>query len=130
MNPEFLSEQDVLDIHALQMARFGGSSGVRDHGLLASAVAQPQAAFDGSFLHPDLFEMAAAYLFHLTSNHPFVDGNKRIGLAAALVFLDINGLGIRNGTEELYSLTMAVAQGQLQKPAIAAQFRALHERDM
>lgn len=76
-------------------------------------------------MHADLFEMAAAYFFHLVQNHAFVDGNKRIGLAVALVFLDLNGVGITNGTEALYALTMAAARGEVSRDEIAATLRAL-----
>lgn len=82
MDPEYLTTEDVLEIHADQIERYGGSGGIRDRGLLEAAVAMPQASFDGQLLHGDLFEMAAAYLYHLVQNHPFVDGNKRAGTAA------------------------------------------------
>ena len=125
MTPEFLSVEDVLDLHAGQLERFGGGTGIRDIGLLESAVAQPQAMFGGEFLHADLFEMAAAYLFHLVSNHPFVDGNKRTGLLAALVFLDLNGVTLDYGSEGLYSVTMAVASGQMPKTQVAQELRRI-----
>ena len=94
MTPEFLTVEDILEIYAMQVGRFGGTAGVRDQGLPESAVAQPQMTFGGEFVHADLFAMAAAYLFHLVQGHAFVDGNKRVGLLAALVFLDINGISI------------------------------------
>jgi death-on-curing protein len=94
MSPDFLTLEEVLEIHSTQLARFGGAAGVRDVGLLESALSQPQASFGGQYVHEDLFEMASAYLFHVVSNHPFVDGNKRAGLLSALVFLDINGIEI------------------------------------
>ncbi|MBT9557553.1 MAG: type II toxin-antitoxin system death-on-curing family toxin [Myxococcales bacterium] len=125
--PVFLTVEDVIAIHALQVERFGGSPGLRDAALVESAVAQAQASFGGQFVHNDLFEMAAAYHFHLVQNHAFVDGNKRIGLAAALVFLDLNGLPIETGTEALYELTMAVAQGERTKAEIATSLRSLTE---
>ena len=115
MNPDFLTVDDVLIIHEDQINQFGGSFGLRDRALLESAIAQPQISFDGIFVHIDLFQMAASYLYHLTSNHPFVDGNKRIGLAAALVFLEINGIEILKGTDELFELTMRVAFGAVNK---------------
>lgn len=127
MSPEFLTVDDVLEIHAIQIELFGGSAGVRDGALLESALAQPPAAFGDEYLHDDLFEMAAAYLFHISSNHPFVDGNKRVALAAALVFLKLNGVVVRHGTDALYELTMAVARGELEKPGIAARLLALFE---
>jgi death-on-curing protein len=80
---EFLTVEDVLAIWKHQIERFGGSDGLRDRGLLGSAVAQAEASLAGVYMHEDVFEMAAAYLFHLVSNHPFVDGNKRVGLAVA-----------------------------------------------
>jgi death-on-curing protein len=92
--PLFLDIEDVIELHATQLAIYGGGAGLRDRGLLESAVVQPQLFFDGEFAHPGLFEMAAAYLFHIVSNHPFVDGNKRAGVLAALVFLDVNGISI------------------------------------
>jgi len=84
--PQFLKLQRVLQIHESQIESFGGSSGIRDLGLLKSALAMPQASFGGTYLHADLYEMAAAYLFHIVSNHPFLDGNKRTGTAVALFF--------------------------------------------
>jgi len=73
--PTFLDVDDVLALHEAQMERFGGADGVRDQGLLESAVAQPQASFGGQYVHADLFTMAAAYAFHIAENQPFVDGN-------------------------------------------------------
>ena len=117
----FLDVDDVIELHASQLELFGGGAGLRDQGLLESAVAQPQASFGGHLAHDGLFAMAAAYLFHLVSNHPFVDGNKRIGLIAALVFLDLNGVSIAHPTEALYELTMGVAEGRIDKAAVAAE---------
>ncbi len=125
MTTEFISVDEVLALHAQQLQRFGGAAGLRDHKLLESAVAQPQATFDGAFLHHDLFEMAAAYLYHLVRNHAFVDGNKRTGLLAALTFLDLDGAPIQCGTDALYDMTMAVAQGRLHKAQVAEVLRRL-----
>lgn len=94
VSPEFLQISDVLSLHADQVERYGGKSGVRDMKLLESALAQPQTRFGGNYLHEFPFEMAAAYLFHIVKNHPFVDGNKRAGVVAALVFLDFNGIDL------------------------------------
>jgi death-on-curing protein len=123
MLPVFLSLQDALLIHRHQIERYGGDPGVRDLGLLESAVAMPQAGFGGAYLHADLFEMAAAYLFHIAMNHPFVDGNKRAGTATALVFLEINGIEVNVGQDTLVKMVLDVAQGKAEKPAIAAFFR-------
>ncbi|RME65178.1 MAG: type II toxin-antitoxin system death-on-curing family toxin [Caldilineae bacterium] len=127
MTPEFLTVEDVVEIHALQLERFGGSAGIRDQGLLESAVAQPQMTFGGQFVHADLFAMAAAYLFHLVQGHAFVDGNKRVGLLAALVFLDINGISIERESETLYELTLAVAEGRTDKEEVAGVLRRVAE---
>ncbi len=125
MSPLFLSVEDILDLHARQLARYGGGAGLRDAGLLASATAQPSATFDGEYLHADLFEMAAAYHFFLVRDHPFVDGNKRVALLAALVFLDLNGIEIVSGTDRLYEITMAAARGEANKEELADSLRQL-----
>lgn len=125
LEPEFLDVEDVLELHAMQLELFGGGEGLRDRGLLESAVAQPQTSFGGQFAHGTLFEMAAAYLFHITSNHPFVDGNKRAGLLSALVFLDLNGVMLISGSEALYELTMAVAEGRVTKPEVAVELERI-----
>lgn len=123
MEPEFLHVDDVLQIHQDQIERYGGSPDLRDPGLLTSAVDTPRAMFDGRYLHRDLFEMAAAYLFHIVQNHPFVDGNKRTGTAAALVFLDLKGIEMAIEDDALVDLVLAVAQGQMAKPDVAAFLR-------
>jgi death-on-curing protein len=123
--PEFLTVNDILEIHELQIERYGGGTGIRDRALLESAAAQPMSTFDGGLLHRDLFEMAAAYLFHIVANHPFVDGNKRTGLVAALVFLDLNGIHLEHGSDELYQITMAVAEGRADKARIGWVMRHL-----
>jgi death-on-curing protein len=109
----------------LQIARYGGADGLRDRGLLESALAQPKATFAGELLHEDLFSMAAAYLFHIVQNHPFVDGNKRTGLIAALVFLDLNGISIEQDSPDLHDLTMGVARGEVTKDAAADALRQI-----
>lgn len=125
MTPEFLTTADVIAIHAQQREVFGGAAGVRDRALLESAVAQPRMTFEGSFIHPDIFAMAAAYLFHVVRNHAFVDGSKRVGLLTALVFLEINGVSIATGSDALYRLTMDAAEGRADKEQITATLRRL-----
>jgi death-on-curing protein len=90
VDPTFLSLDEVLEIHQEQIERYGGSDGIRDPGALESAVATPQATFGGEFLHTSIPAMAAAYLFHLCQNHPFIDGNKRVGANSAVTFLLLN----------------------------------------
>jgi death on curing protein len=123
VNPTFLTLDEVLAIHVDQIARYGGSPGVRDLGLLQSALAQPHATFGGRFLHADLIAMAAAYLFHIVQNHPFIDGNKRVGTVAAIVFLDLNGLELDAPEDQLEALVLSVAQGQSNSAAIDAFLR-------
>ena len=121
---DFLSLDDVLLAHCDQISRYGGDPGVRDFGLLESAIAQPQATFGGEFLHAYPFVMAAAYLFHIVQNHPFVDGNKRTGVVAALAFLELNDVQIDAPKGSIYDLTIAVANGLVGKPEIAEYFRS------
>jgi death-on-curing protein len=123
MLPLFLDLERVLRIHLSLIEAYGGEPGVRDVGLLHSAVAMPQAAFGGEFLHADLFEMAAAYLFHIAQNHPFIDGNKRTGAAAAVIFLDMNAVQIEADEDGLVELTLRVATGTAGKQQIAEFFR-------
>ena len=118
-NIDFLKLNDVLLAHEDQTSRYGGDPSIRDLGLLESALAQPQAAFGGKYLHEFPFEMAAAYLFHIVLNHPFVDGNKRAGAVAALLFLEINGIVVNPPKGSVYKLTLSVANGQIEKPEIA-----------
>jgi death-on-curing protein len=125
VTPEFLDREDALAIHAAQLGRFGGPAGVRDMGLLESALAQASATFRGKFLHPDLFEMAAADLFHIVANHPFVDGNKRTGLICALTFLRINGIVFEKDDPAFEQMAMSVAKGAMSKCEIAEVLRAL-----
>jgi death-on-curing protein len=117
---------EVLLILQDQIRRYGGTYGVRDIGLLSSALAMPASSFEGKYLHKDLFEQAAAYAFHICQNHPFVDGNKRTGLATALVFLSINGIELDDLHEELYRPMMDVSGKGKAKADIAVTFRRLH----
>ena len=119
MKPRFLSMDEVLQIHAHQLEVYGGSPGIRDLGSLESALAMPGAGFGEEYLHKDLFEMAAAYLFHLCQNHALVDGNKRVALASCRYFLHLNNLELRVDTDEWLTLTMSVARGAQEKSAVA-----------
>jgi death-on-curing protein len=119
----FLTTEMVQRIHEDQIQRYGGSLGIRDMGLLESAVAMPQAGFGGQYFHTDLFEMAAPYLFHIVKNHPFVDGNKRVGSMTAYAFLELNGKTFDAPEREYGDLVLAVAEGKRTKSAIAEFFR-------
>ncbi len=119
MRVEFLTLDEVLSLHADQIAGYGGSALVRDVGLLESALAMPAATLGGELLHPSLEEQAAACLFHLVKNHPFVDGNKRTGLVAMLVFLGLNGRRLEAPDNELIDLVLGVAEGRVTKADVA-----------
>lgn len=126
-DPVFLDVDDVLLIHGEQLAKYGGSAGLRDPGLLESAVAMPRATAGSEFVHDDLFAMAAAYAFHIAQNQPFVDGNKRAGLLAALVFLDLNGVAIADPEGRLYEAMIAIAQRRIDKAGLSGLLRSLAE---
>lgn len=128
MSPRFLSFEDLLEIHRDQIESYGGSEGLRDPGLLRSAAAMPIAGIANEYFHRDLFDMAAAYLFHIVQNHPFVDGNKRVGAVAAFVLLQLNGFELTAPEEEFETVVRHAARGALAKPEIAALFRANSQR--
>ena len=119
----YLTAEQVLFIHARLIAETGGEHGVRDLGLLLSAVARPQASFDQADLYPDVFTKAAALLESLIGNHPFVDGNKRTGISAAGLFLRQNGYRMRASNQELEAFTLRVAQGGVSQEDAAVWFR-------
>ncbi|MDZ7969603.1 MAG: type II toxin-antitoxin system death-on-curing family toxin [Nostoc sp. DedSLP03] len=116
---KFLTISQVLDIHQRQTQRFGGTLGVRDEGLLDSALAQPQATFGGELLHPTIHEQAAAYLYHLAMNHPFIDGNKRTAFAVMLTFLSLNGYTLNASQEQAYNLVIQVVQKEISKEELS-----------
>ena len=121
--PKLLTVDQVLALHKMQIEQFGGSHGVKNEGLLLSALAQPESGFGDSYFHKDLFEMAAAYLFHLVKNHAFHDGNKRIAALTAAVFLEVNGLTVTADEDEFEKLVTDAAQSLATKEQIADFFR-------
>jgi len=120
---EYLSVRQVLRIHALQIEVFGGSAGVRDRGALEAAIARPQMTFDGEDLYRDLADKAAALLHSLVQNHPFIDGNKRVGAMAMELFVVANEHDLRARGDELAALVLAVARGELAAEALAIWIR-------
>ncbi|MFK7899066.1 MAG: type II toxin-antitoxin system death-on-curing family toxin [Myxococcota bacterium] len=126
--PEFLNLDEVLGVHANLIRTYGGAGGLRDLELLRSALAMPEATFNGEYLHPSVFEMASAYLFHIARNHPFVDGNKRAALMCALVFLGLNGEKLDADPEDLYRLVDGVASGEVDKAEVSVFLRQNCER--
>ena len=119
MEANFLTLSELLAIHQDQVSRYGGDPGIRDIELLKSAIGMPPATYGGEFLHSDIFEMAAAYMFHLVKNHPFVDGNKRAGAVASLVFLFLNGYDFDAPEADFAETVSAVAQGKISKAEVA-----------
>jgi len=124
----YLSVEQVLEVHALQVRRFGGSGGLRDLGLLESAVARPAMTFGGEDLYADVASKAAALMHSLVANHPFADGNKRTGVASAELFLVFNEFRLAASDQELENVTLAVARGELDAESLGIWFRQRLER--
>ena len=122
MKPRFLTLEDVLFLHDDRIARYGGTLGIRDVGLLQSALGMPSATFSGALLHEGMPHMAAAYLFHIAKNHSFLDGNKRTALAAAIAFLGVNGRSLDADPDALIETVLGVAAGTISKSALAVFF--------
>ena len=120
-----LTVEIVREIHAEVIARFGGSDGVRDNALLESAVAAPQASFGGKSPYRDLTEVAAAYLYYLCRNHPFIDGNKRAALGSCIVFCRLNGIEPKPDGPEWEELVLSIASGNLDREQATIRLREL-----
>ncbi len=119
MAAHFIPKEVVFTIHADLLQRYGGEPGLRDVGLLESALAQPKMTFDGKYVHKTLFDKTAAYGFHVCKNHPFVDGNKRVALVLMDIFLQKNGWEIISPEEEVYRMMMSLAAGKLTKTQLS-----------
>lgn len=115
----YLTAEQVLFIHARLISETGGAHGVRDLGLLQSAVARPQAAFDGQDLYPDLFSKAAALLESLVGNHAFLDGNKRTAITSAALFLRVNSYRLNADNQQLEAFVLQCAQSLIPLEQIA-----------
>jgi death-on-curing protein len=124
-NIDFLTLAEAIEIHKNQIDLYGGESGLRDYNLLSSAIYFPQSTFDNQLLHKSLFDMAAAYIYHISENHPFIDGNKRTALVCGLVFLDFNGIEIDDPHGQLYKMMMKVASGKSNKNEISDTLKKL-----
>jgi len=116
----FIPKDVVLTIHADLIQRYGGKPGLRDAGLLDSALAQPKMTFGGKYTHKTLFDKAAAYGFHACKNHPFVDGNKRVAFVLMDIFLQQNGWELMSREEEAYAMMMDLASGKLLKSQLSS----------
>ncbi len=119
MDYNFLDLEDVIEIHNNQIELYGGAPDIRDIDLLLSALEMPKSGFGDEYFHKDIYEMAAAYLFHIVQNHPFVDGNKRTGLVCALIFLVNNEIKPVFKKDEIYNLVLSVAKGEADKKTIS-----------
>lgn len=124
MQPVFLELGEILLIHEDQIERYGGSPGVRDIGILQSATAMPRVGIADRYLHENIFEMAAAYLYYIVRDHPFVDGNKRTGAVAAIVFLAMNDIEILVDEDGLEAMVRSVAEGTTTKADVVMFFRS------
>lgn len=116
---EYLTIEQVIELHDEMLKRYGGLSGIRDKNLLWSAIDAPKAAIFGQEMYPSIYEKAAAYLYHLVCNHAFNDANKRTGYAATLVFLELNNIKQIFKKEDLELLVIEVAKGKETKERIA-----------
>lgn len=116
---KFLDKKAILAFHQDQIETYGGSSGTRDEGLLDSALAQAKASFDGEYVHENIFEMAAAYGYHICQNHPFYDGNKRTALIAMYTFLYVNGYRLKADKKSLFAIVIDLANGKVEKKELA-----------
>ena len=119
----YLAPAQIRELHRLQLTRYGGLGGIRDRGALESAAARPQMTFGGEDLYPDLAAKAGALFHSLVLNHPFVDGNKRVGAHAAVLFLLANGLDLTASSGVLADVTLATARGEMSAEALAIWFR-------
>jgi len=120
MPTKFIPTELVLTIHADLLQRYGGQRGLRDRGLLESALAQPKMTFSGKEVHKTVFDKAAAYGFHVCSNHPFIDGNKRVAFVLMDIFLQRNGWEIQASEEEAYAMMVSLASGKLSKAQLSS----------
>lgn len=122
---DFITLAEVIEIHKNQIGLYGGQEGIRDINLLSSALALLKSTFDGEYLNKNIFEMATAYTYHICQNHPFIDGNKRVALVTALLFLEFNGIDINDPKGLLYDAMMDITKGEVGKKRIEKIFRKL-----
>jgi len=124
--PTFLTHEQVEELHRLALEQGGGQDGVRDPDGLDAAVIHPRIVH--SYAQGDLFDVAAAYVFHLAESQAFLDGNKRTGMAAALAFLRLNGATVPRATDDLYAAMIGIAEKRMGKPELAALLRRMAVR--
>lgn len=115
----YFETEEAVDIHDDQILKYGGSYGIRDFGLLLSALEMPKAEMFGHCLHPTVFDKASAYIFHILCNHPFIDGNKRTATACGLIFLSMNGIELNVDWKDIEKMVLDIANGKLTKKEIS-----------
>ncbi len=125
----YLSVAQLEELHALQIKNYEGGSGLRDRGALGSASARPAMTFGGEDLYPDIASKAAALMHSLVMNHPFVDGNERVGAYAAVLFMKFKGYELVMTSKELEEVTLAVARGGMEVEPLAIWFRQRKSRE-
>lgn len=125
---KFLPLKAIHSFHEDQINQYGGTPGVRDKGLLESALAQPEASFGGEYIHKNIFEMAAAYGYHICKNHPFYDGNKRTALLAMYTFLYVNGWQLKAEKKLMYATTIELASDNLEKEELSKFLKSNSEK--
>lgn len=128
MTVRFIPEDLVPDIHRILIQRYGGSSGIRDHALMASALAQPKMTAGRKSVQRIIFDKASAYGYHVCSNHPFIDGNKRIAFALMFLFLEMNGYTLEASEKDAYQIMISLASGGMKKPALSAWLKSASKR--
>jgi death-on-curing protein len=128
-SPIWVDERDVIAVHDQLLALHGGLSGLRDRGLLESALARPRQHYSYSE-SVDVVEMAALYTVAIVRNHPFVDGNKRAGFVAGILFLELNGFKFKGSEEDVIRNVLALAAGDLDEAGYAAWLRANIKRQL
>lgn len=126
MNPVWIPREMILAMHLRQLAEHGGGEGVRDEGMLDSALGRPQNKL--AYGEPDIFELAAAYAYGIARNHPFVDGNKRTALVASFTFLFVNGYAMTSTQDENVRVFLTLAAGELGEEDLAGWFRNMARR--
>ena len=119
----YLDKETIIEIHRLQIEEHGGLAGIRNMGGIESASAQPQATFGNEDLHPTVFDKAAAYAFYIAESQSFLDGNKRVALASALIFLALNGYEFIENQPQFYDAMIAISAGKLDKEGLSSLFR-------
>lgn len=126
----YLSLEEILLLQKMELNRFGGSHGIRDKRLLISAIGQAELVLFDEPVYKHAYEIAAVYVYHIIKNHPFIDGNKRVGILVAITFLRINGLNVQTNNKELYNLAIDIASSKIDKQTVMKFFKDRIQNDL